>query len=172
MGIDHDFPTALYKALVGGGFRLPAGGKVLVTIADQDKSEALPYLEELSRLGYRLYATTGTLALLSTVGIPATPVYKLGEHRPHLVDLIRQGVFNLVINTISVGGHREREGFLIRRATVERGIMCFTSLDTLGAALEALRTRSRQAFRVTSLNEWVLHYRRDFESRVHARETP
>ncbi len=170
MGIDHDFATALYKALLGGGFRLPAGGKVLVTIADQDKEEALPYLEELSRLGYRLYATTGTLALLSTVGIPATPVYKLGERRPHLVDLIRQGLFNLVINTISVGGHREREGFLIRRATVERGIMCFTSLDTLGAALEALRTRSRQAFRVNSLNEWVSSYQRDFGSRVRQEE--
>ncbi len=170
MGIDQDFASALYKALLAGGFRLPAGGKVLVTIADQDKQEALPYLEELARLGYRLYATTGTLALLSAIGIPATPVYKLGERRPHLVDLIRQGLFDLVINTISVGGHREREGFLIRRATVERGIMCFTSLDTLRAALEALRTRSRQAFGVNSLNHWVLRYRHDMQSLTHQEE--
>ncbi|MCL5971657.1 MAG: carbamoyl-phosphate synthase large subunit [Firmicutes bacterium] len=155
MGIDQDFPSALYKALIAGGFRLPAGGKVLVTIADQDKTEALPYLEELARLGYRIYATTGTLALLSSLGIPATPVYKLGERRPHLVDLIRQGQFNLVINTITVGGDREREGFLIRRAAVERGVLCFTSLDTVAAALEALRQRSRQAFGVHSLNEWL-----------------
>ncbi|PSR32824.1 MAG: carbamoyl-phosphate synthase large subunit [Sulfobacillus benefaciens] len=156
MGIDQDFPSALYKALIAGGFRLPAGGKILVTIADQDKTEALPYLEELARLGYRIYATTGTLALLSSLGIPATPVYKLGERRPHLVDLIRQGQFNLVINTITVGGDREREGFLIRRAAVERGVLCFTSLDTVAAALEALRQRSRQAFGVHSLNEWLV----------------
>ncbi len=155
MGIDKDFASALYKALIAGGFRLPSGGKILVTIADQDKSEALPYLEELARLGYRLYATTGTLALLSSLGIPATPVYKLGERRPHLVDLIRQGQFHLVINTISVGGDREREGFLIRRAAVERGVLCFTSLDTVAAAIEGLRQRSRQAFGVHSLNEWL-----------------
>lgn len=172
MGIDQDFASALYKALLAGGFRLPAGGKVLVTIADQDKQEALPYLEELSRLGYRLYATTGTLALLSTLGIPATPVYKLGERRPHLVDLIRQGLFNLVVNTISVGGHREREGFLIRRATVERGVMCFTSLDTLGAALEALRTRSRHAFGVNPLNQWVMRYRHDVDALSRHQEAP
>jgi carbamoyl-phosphate synthase large subunit len=155
MGIDQDFPSALYKALIAGGFRLPAGGKILVTIADQDKTEALPYLEELARLGYRIYATTGTLALLSSLGIPATPVYKLGERRPHLVVLIRQGQFNLLINTITVGGDREHEGFLIRRAAVERGVLCFTSLDTVAAALEALRQRSRQAFGVHSLNEWL-----------------
>ncbi len=155
MGIDRDFPGALYKALTAGGFRLPAEGKILATIADSDKAEALPYLRELANLGYRIYATTGTLALLSSNGIAATPVHKIRERRPHLVDLIRQGQFDLVINTISVGGDREREGFLIRRATVEQGILCFTSLDTVRAALDALRDRHKQQFSVHSLNEWL-----------------
>ncbi|WP_028962339.1 carbamoyl-phosphate synthase large subunit [Sulfobacillus thermosulfidooxidans] len=155
MGIDHDFSSALYKALIGGGFRLPAGGKILVTIADADKAEALPYLRELANLGYRLYATSGTLAMLSAQGIPATPVYKIRERRPHLVDLIHQGQFDLVINTITVGGDQEREGFLIRRAAVEQGILCFTSLDTVRAAIEALKGRQRQTFSVHPLNEWL-----------------
>ena len=154
MGIDEDFPRAMYRALVAGGFRLSAGGRILATIADQDKQEALPLLRELADMGYRLYATSGTLALLSSHGIPATPVYRLGERRPHLVDLIRDGQFELVINTITHGGQREREGFLIRRTAVERGILCMTSLDTVAAALDALKGRSKKPFEVHSLNEW------------------
>ncbi len=154
MGIDEDLPRAMYRALVAGGFRLSAGGRILATIADQDKQEALPLLRELADMGYRLYATSGTLALLSSHGIPATPVYRIGERRPHLVDLIRDGQFELVINTITHGGQREREGFLIRRTTVERGILCMTSLDTVAAALDALKGRSKKPFEVHSLNEW------------------
>lgn len=154
MGIDADLPRALYRALVAGGFRLSAGGRILATIADNDKEEALPLLKDLADMGYRLYATSGTWALLSSHGVPATPVYRLGERRPHLVDLIREGQFELVINTITHGGQREREGFLIRRTTVERGILCMTSLDTVSAALEALKGRSRRPFEVHSLNEW------------------
>lgn len=155
MGIDHDYAGALYKALIAGGFRLPAGGRILATIADQDKIEAIPLLAELAALGYKIYATTGTLAALSAAGTPAMPVYKLGERRPHLVDLIRQGQFDLVLNTITAGGRQESEGFLIRRAAVERGILCFTSLDTVKASLEALKRRGRHAFSVRSLNEWL-----------------
>ncbi|MDA8204589.1 MAG: carbamoyl-phosphate synthase large subunit [Thermaerobacter sp.] len=154
MGIDADLPRALYRALVGGGFRMSAGGRILATIADNDKEEALPLLRGLADIGYRLYATSGTWALLSSHGVPATPVYRLGERRPHLVDLIRDGQFELVINTITHGGQPEREGFLIRRTAVERGILCMTSLDTVAAALEALKGRSRRPFEVHSLNEW------------------
>jgi carbamoyl-phosphate synthase large subunit len=154
MGIDADLPRALYRALVAGGFRLSAGGRILATIADHDKEEALPLLKDLADMGYRLYATSGTWALLSSHGVPATPVYRLGERRPHLVDLIRDGQFELVINTITHGGQREREGFLIRRTAVERGLLCMTSLDTVSAALEALKGRSRRPFEVHSLNEW------------------
>ncbi len=154
MGIDADLPRALYRALVAGGFRLSAGGRILATVADADKQEALPLLKELAEMGYRLYATSGTWAMLSSHGVPATPVYRLGERRPHLVDLIRDGQFDLVINTITRGGQREREGFLIRRTAVERGVLCMTSLDTVSAAIEAVKGRSRKPFEVHSLNEW------------------
>lgn len=154
MGIDADLPRALYRALVGGGFRLSVGGRILATIADQDKQEALPLLKELAAMGYRLYATSGTWALLTSHGVAATPVYRIGERRPHLVDLIRDGQFELVINTITQGAQPEREGFLIRRTAVERGILCMTSLDTVSAALEALRGRGQRPFEVHSLNEW------------------
>ena len=154
MGIDVDLPRALYRALVGGGFRLSAGGHLLATIADHDKEEAWPLLQEFARLGYRLSATSGTRAMLSSRGVEAKPVPRIGESRPNLIDLIRDGQFELVINTITEGGQREREGFLIRRTAVERGILCLTSLDTVAAALDALKGRSKRPFEVHSLNEW------------------
>jgi carbamoyl-phosphate synthase large subunit len=154
MGIDRTYEAALYKAFLAAGFRVPRGGRILCTIADQDKAEAIPLLAELADLGYRLAATTGTLAALSAAGVAATPVFKLSERRPHLVDEIRAGQFDLVVNTITRGGIRESEGFIIRRAAVESGVLCLTSLDTLKAALAGMRSRSRAPFTVASLNEW------------------
>ncbi len=154
MGIDRLLPAALYKAFLAAGFRLPSRGRVLATIADQDKAEAVPMLAELSRLGFQLWATTGTLAALSAAGVAATPVYRLSERRPHLVDQIRAGQFDLVINTITRGGTQESEGFIIRRAAAEAGVWCLTSLDTLTAAISGIRARSQSPFTVRSLHEW------------------
>ncbi|MGC8487987.1 MAG: carbamoyl-phosphate synthase large subunit, partial [Clostridia bacterium] len=154
MGIDTTLPAALYKAFLAAGFRLPVGGRILATIADQDKAEAVPLLAELSRMGYRLSATSGTLAALSLAGVAATPVYRLSERRPHLVDQIREGQFDLVVNTITRGGNEESEGFYIRRQAAESGVWCLTSLDTLRAAMAGIRARSQSPFTVRSLNEW------------------
>ncbi|MCL4521619.1 MAG: carbamoyl-phosphate synthase large subunit, partial [Firmicutes bacterium] len=109
----------------------------------------------LAAMGYGLYATEGTLARLSLDGVAATPVHRIGTRHPDIVDLIRQGRFDLVVNTITRGGRQESEGFLIRRAAVERGILCFTSLDTLQAAVTALKGRQQQILSVRSLNEWL-----------------
>ncbi len=166
MGIDTTLPAALYKAFLAAGFRLPVRGRVLATIADQDKAEAVPLLVELARLGFRLSATTGTLAALSLAGVAATPVHRLTERRPHLVDQIREGQFDLVVNTITRGGHpgkpepglnveqAQSEGFYIRRQAAESGVWCLTSLDTLRAAMAGVRSRSQSPFTVRSLNEW------------------
>jgi carbamoyl-phosphate synthase large subunit len=155
MGIDRTYEAALYKAFLAAGFRLPAGGRVLCTIADEDKAEAIPWLAELAEMGYDLAATAGTLAALSRQGVRARPVSKLRERRPHLVDQIRAGEFDLVVNTITRGGTMESEGFLIRRAAVEAGIPCLTALDTLKAAIAGMRSRSRAPFSIASLNEWT-----------------
>src|SRR5579875_1459006 len=154
MGIDTTLAAALYKAFLAAGFRLPVRGRILATIADQDKGEAVPLLAELTRLGYRLSATSGTLAALSMAGVAAMPVHRLAERRPHLVDQIRDGQFDLVVNTITRGGDQESEGFYIRRQAAESGVWCFTSLDTLKAALAGIRAKSQSPFTVRSLNEW------------------
>ncbi|MCL8209111.1 MAG: carbamoyl-phosphate synthase large subunit [Actinomycetia bacterium] len=154
MGVDWRYEAALYKAFLAAGFRLPPGGRILATIADADKAEAIPLLAELAAMGFRLAATRGTLAALAQYGVAADPVARLSEGRPHLVDQIRSGAFDLVVDTITRGGRPESEGFYIRRAAVESGVLCFTSVDTLRAAVEGLKSRSVAPFTVRSLNEW------------------
>jgi len=154
MGIDATYEAALYKAFLAAGFRVRGGGAVLATIADQDKAESWPLLAQLYQMGYRLAATTGTLAMLSAHGIPAMPVRRLSERRPNLVDQIRAGDFDLVVNTITHGGQSESEGFDIRRAAVESGVWCLTSLDTLAAAMAGLKSKSRAPFVIRALQEW------------------
>ncbi|WP_027718149.1 carbamoyl-phosphate synthase large subunit [Desulfovirgula thermocuniculi] len=138
MGVDSSYPAALYKALVAAGYHIPRSGTVLATIADRDKKEALPLLRALVKLGYRIMATSGTAAFLKENGIAAERVNKVREGSPHIVDLIREGKINLVINTLTRGKAPERDGFRIRRAAVEYGVPCLTSLDTARAMLEVL----------------------------------
>jgi carbamoyl-phosphate synthase large subunit len=94
-------------------------------------------------LGYEVYATGGTAAHLAEHGIPANTVLKVHQGAPNLLDLIRGGDIDLLINTLSTDKRSEREALQIRRASVEMGIPCLTSLDTARALLLALRARRR-----------------------------
>jgi len=89
-------------------------------------------------MGYRIWATAGTAGALTAAGIPSQRVKKIGEGSPHIVDFIREGKVDLVINTVTRGKEPNRDGFRIRRAAVEMGIPCLTSLDTARALLESL----------------------------------
>jgi carbamoyl-phosphate synthase large subunit len=128
----------------------------LCSIADADKGEALPILRALHGLGLRLYATAGTAALLRESSIPVTTVQKLRDGHPNVVDVIQSGQVHLVVNTVSSSptvaqagaGVPLRDGYEIRRASVERRIPCLTSLDTAQALVQALRS-SRRDHRMT-----------------------
>lgn len=141
MGTDRDYPRALYKAMVASGVDIPARGTMIVTIADPNKLESLPIISEFHRRGFEIYATSGTAAFLTENGIPATRVNKLHEGRETLVDLIRSGRAHLLINTISSNKRSEREAAVLRRAAVENGVPCLTSLDTARALLMAMDSR-------------------------------
>ncbi|MCL6447431.1 MAG: carbamoyl-phosphate synthase large subunit [Armatimonadetes bacterium] len=138
MGLNRSYPVALYKSLVAAGYAVPKNGTVLATIADKDKEEALPIVRGLAGLGYRLCATAGTAEFLRRAGLPVEQVKKVREGSPNIVDLIRSGKIHLVINTLTRGRMPERDGFRIRRAAVEHGVPCLTSLDTARAILEVL----------------------------------
>ena len=146
MGIDRSYPAALRKALIAAGVRVPTtGGTVLVSIADRDKAEALPILRELAACGYGFVATEGTGAALAAAGIAARTVGKIAQGDPAILELIRGRAVQLVINTITGGrgpireGVEIQDGFQIRRAAVEAGIPCLTSLDTARAVAQTVR---------------------------------
>ncbi|MEK7849100.1 MAG: carbamoyl-phosphate synthase large subunit, partial [Chloroflexota bacterium] len=155
MGVDYTYGAALAKALLAAGLSLPPQGAVLVSIADQDKAESLPIMQQLAGLGYKLFATEGTAAMLEGAGLAVTQLSKkLSEGYPTVVDIIREGRVNGVINTLSYGHVPLRDGFEIRRAATERRIPCFTSLDTARVTVSCL-ANARFPFSVLPLREYL-----------------
>ena len=143
MGIDHTYDAALAKALQAAGLMLLPQGAILFSIADRDKTEALPLIRKFSEIGYKLYATEGTAKAIESAGIPVTMITKkLSEGHPNVIDIINDNTVSGIVNTITGGRIPLKDGFRIRRAAAERRIPCFTSLDTIQAALKVLLSGS------------------------------
>ena len=139
MGIDRAFEPAFYKALVAAGLALPPQGSVLVTLADEDKSEGLEMIRQLVRMGHRLYATEGTAALIERHGMPVQMVTKrIGRGHPDMLDVILERTVDCVINTPGPADKEILDGIEIRRAAVERGVPCITSIDTARTIVAAM----------------------------------
>ncbi len=156
MGIDLSFERALYKAMLAANIDIPDHGAVLATIADRDKEESFPLIKALADWGYKIYATRGTAQFLARRGVEAKEVKKVSEGTPNLLDDIRAGRINLVLNTPSKGRDPTRDGPKIRRASVEHGIPCITSLDTAKAFLRALAAKRRgEDSEVRTIDEYV-----------------
>ncbi len=155
MGIDRNFEGALAKALLASDMALKPNLAILLSLSDRDKADAPALIRQLAGAGYRLYATEGTSRMIQALGLPVTVITKVltGDH-PNVVDVVRDGTVQCVINTPEgrLTGTL-RDGFYIRRAAAEKRIPCFTSIDTARAAVEAL---SRQAeYDIATLAEYV-----------------
>ena len=153
MGVDRTFAPALWKSLVAAGLAPMPSGKVLITVADKDKPEVAAIIEGFHWLGYDLVATSGTAALIRSLGIDVTEVPKLGDGDATILQLIRSGQCAAVVNTPTMGKTVDRDGFLIRRAAVEARVPCLTSMDTALAVVTALRA-SAQSYSVAPLAEY------------------
>ncbi|MBA2759501.1 MAG: carbamoyl-phosphate synthase large subunit [Chloroflexia bacterium] len=154
MGIDRTFDSAFFKALISAGLSLPPRGSILVTIADEDKAEAEPMISSLMRMGYRLYATEGTAAMIERAGMPVQMVTKrIGHGSPDMLDVIRDGIVDGVINTPGPADKEILDGIEIRRAAVERGIPCITSLETAKTMVGAME-RSNESFTVEPIQSY------------------
>lgn len=140
MGRDYSLEKALYKGLVASGMNIPTHGSVLFTVADKDKDEALQLIRRFHRIGYYIMATEGTAKRVQQENIPVTIVNKIGAEKPHLLDVIREGQAQFVINTLTKGKQPARDGFRIRREAVENGVVCLTSMDTAEALLRVLES--------------------------------
>ncbi len=155
MGVDKDFKNALTKTLLAANLNLKPGTGVLLSIADQHKAEAVSLIRNLTDAGCLLYATEGTAAMISAMGLPVNmTTKKLSEGHPNVVDVIEDGSVSAVVNTISGSPEVMRDGFYIRRAAVEKHIPCFTSMDTARAAAESLPAVPG-AYEISTIGEYL-----------------
>ncbi len=152
MGIAGDFPTAFGKAQAAAGVRLPESGAVFITVTDTDKAAATQLATRFHDLGFEVIATHGTAQAIERMGVPVTPINKLQEGSPHVLDLIRKRKCDLVINTPTGSGARA-DGYEIRTAAVRHGIPCVTTMTGATAAARAIAAGRQGDAKVRSLQE-------------------
>lgn len=138
LGVSKSFREALLKGLLGAGFQMKRKGAVLISVRDSDKQEAIKIAERLERLGFEIYATSGTANVLNRHMVATNAVRNVDEQAPNIIDLIESGKIDYVIATSVKGRHPELGSVHIRRTAVERAIPCLTSIDTASALLRCL----------------------------------
>ncbi len=140
IGYDGKLTRALYKALQSSGMNVANYGTIFVTIANGDKEEALPLIKRFYNLGFNIEATEGTAKFLREHGIRTRVKKKISEGSEEILDSIRRGYVNYIINTRAIDGslHQQSDGYHIRRCAVENNVTMFTALDTVRVLLDVL----------------------------------
>ncbi|MBL8064762.1 MAG: carbamoyl-phosphate synthase large subunit [Chthonomonadaceae bacterium] len=138
LGLDFQFEAALYKALVASGVTFKSKGQVIISVADGDKPAAVRVAREFSNRGYSLAATGGTHDVLSAAGITAERLNKIKEGSPNLLERLFEGRVSLMINTPGPAASATVDAGRIRRACIETGVACVTSIDTAWALAQTL----------------------------------
>ena len=151
LGIAKSFDEALYKAFLGSGVVLPKHKKVIITVNDADKGEAILIGKRFENLGYEVYATRSTAKVLRERGVNAIKVNKLNQESPTVIDLLLEHKIDVVVDTPTQGRDKNRDGFLIRRTSIETGVNCFTSLDTVNALLRSLESDAKNHLEVIDI---------------------
>jgi carbamoyl-phosphate synthase large subunit len=160
MGIAEDFPTAFGKAQAAAGVSLPEQGTIFISVTDSDKPAATQLATRFHDLGFEVIATSGTAEAISRMGVPVRRIKKIGEGSPNVVDCIRSGDVDLVINTPTGSGART-DGYEIRTESVRHGIPCVTTMTGASAAARAIFAAAREDAEVRALQE--LHPREERE---------
>lgn len=143
LGIDRTYEAALYKAMVASGIHFKKNdGHVLISVKDDDKDAALLIAKGMHEAGRKIAATPGTAQILHDAGVPCHTVNKIQAGSPNILDFILEGQVSLMINTPSLTETSESEAARIRRACIETGIPCVTSIDTASALIRALEVFS------------------------------
>ena len=153
MGIAENFGGAYAKAQLAAGCRLPQSGTVFLSVNDKDKETLLPIARDMHALGFTLVATSGTQRFLSERGIPIDPVFKAGEGRPNVIDLLKSGKIDLIVNT-PLGRKSFYDDREIRRVAMHYRIGCITTLSGAAAAANAIHALQNEKLTVCSLQEY------------------
>ena len=139
IGYDDKLSRAMYKALQASGMKLQNYGTVLVTVAREDREEALPLVRRFYDMGFNIEATPGTASFLKEHGIRTRVRHKISEGSDEILDSIRAGYVSYIINTRAVhSGRHLEDGVIIRRCATENNVTIFTSLDTVRVLLDVL----------------------------------
>jgi carbamoyl-phosphate synthase large subunit len=153
MGLDASFERAFAKSQLGAGVRLPAAGTAFISVKDGDKPAAVVLARRLTDMGFAITATRGTAAAIREAGIEVTVVNKVLEGRPHCVDAIKSGSFQLVINTTS-GGRSVSDSFDIRRSALTHNVPHYTTLAGARAAVHAIAALKAGTLEVAPLQSY------------------
>ncbi len=153
MGIDHDFGMAFSKSQMAANSALPAKGTVFVSVKNKDKRSVIFIAKRLSDMGFKLVATQGTAQALTSNGMEVTVVRKVHEGRPNVVDLIKNGGIQLIMNTPAGKGPRS-DDFQIRRTAVVYNVPCITTLSACAAAANGIETLRKKEIHVKTLQEY------------------
>ncbi len=141
LGIGNNLEEALYKGLIASGHQMRKGGGVFITVRDQDKPEIGEIAKKFDKMGFALYATTGTAMVLAKVGLSVKIVDKIHESSVNTITLLESGKVNYVISTSAKGRNPARDSVKIRRKASLLGIPCLTALDTANALADSLMSR-------------------------------
>jgi carbamoyl-phosphate synthase large subunit len=152
MGVGRSFGEAYAKALIAAGLSLPTSGGVFLSFRDADKHEAPAIARALHELGFKLFATRGTAAICVAQGVPVERVWKVREGRPDVVDRIKNGDIQLLINT-PLGKKAQYDEAAMRLAGLRYGVPCVTNLQAAKALPEALAALQRGEMSVIKLQD-------------------
>lgn len=142
LGVGKNFSEAMYKGFVAAGTKIPAkGANILVSVRDQDKENFLPIAKRFYDAGCNFVATQGTADFLEKNGIVAQRSKKLSEGVPNVLDVIRSGMLDLIIDIPKKGNDQNSDGFKIRRCAAECSVTLMTSLDTINALVQAVEEK-------------------------------
>jgi carbamoyl-phosphate synthase large subunit len=153
MGLDADLGIAYAKAQMSAQPALPTSGNVFISVKDADKNQVVPIAQEFVDAGFAVYATKGTLAVLQQAGVPATLTYRLTEGRPNVLDLIKNGEMQFIINTAH-GKVPRRDEVVIRSAAVANRIPIMTTLRGARMSARAIQALKSGGYEVRCLQEY------------------
>ena len=142
MGIDADFGRAFAKAQDGAGTALPARGAIFLSVRNKDKRGIIFPAKRLAELGFEIYSTAGTAEVLRRNGVPVTPIAKIHEGKPDVVDLVSGGKVDLIVNTPMGRGPDRADGYQIRTTAVLHNIPCITTLSSAHAAVQGIEAQA------------------------------
>ena len=163
MGVGNTFAEAFVKSQLAAGVKLPSGGKAFISVRNSDKPKVVEIARTLAKLGFSLLATRGTATALTEAGLPVTPVNKVAEGRPHIVDMIKNGEVVLIVNTVEDRRSAIQDSYSIRRSALQARVTYFTTVAGARAACTGMQ--HMQELNAYSVQD--LHARLNLSTAIH-----